>query len=258
MISPMDILDVILLAVVQGITEWLPVSSSGHLVLTQHFLGLYPPLIFDVLLHVGTALVIVGVFRDDILAILKALGRRDFSSEEGKLAVLILIGSIPTAFVGLFLNDFIESLFSNIQAVGGALLVTGTILFLTRGKTGDREPSYRDGFLIGLAQGAALVPGISRSGSTIAVGMLLGIERQKAARFSFLLMLPAVLGAAVMEGGGITDSNLPLGVMAIGVAVSMAVGYVSLKYLLRVITAGRFHLFAYYCWAVGILILFYM
>jgi undecaprenyl-diphosphatase len=251
----MDILDVILLAVVQGITEWLPVSSSGHLVLTQHFLGLSPPLIFDVLLHFGTAFVVFVVFWDDIKAILKAIAKGDFTSEEGKLALLILIGSIPTAFIGLFLNDFIESLFLNIQAVGGALLVTGVVLFLTKDRTGEREPSYRDGILIGLAQGAALVPGISRSGSTIGVGMLLGIERQKAARFSFLLMLPAVLGAGFLEAGDINSSEIGLDLMILGVLVSVIVGYISLQYLLRVITAGRFHLFAYYCWALGVLVL---
>ena len=129
------------------------------------------------------------------------------------------------------------------------------MLFLTKDRTGEREPSYRDGILIGLAQGAALVPGISRSGSTIGIGMILGIERQKAARFSFLLMLPAVLGAVVLEGRGLEESGLSISVMLMGVGVSMAVGYISLKYLLRVITAGRFHLFAYYCWALGILIL---
>jgi undecaprenyl-diphosphatase len=167
----MDLLDIVILAVIQGITEWLPISSSGHLVLAQAWLGLAPPVIFDVLLHLGTLGVILAVFWEDIKDILGAVLKGDFQSPEGRLALFIVIGSVPTALIGYLFNDLLKSLYQDVRVVGAALLVTGTLLFLCRDvrKRGDLTPLKS--IIIGTVQGIAIIPGISRSGSTIAAGI---------------------------------------------------------------------------------------
>jgi len=251
----MDLLDIVILAVIQGITEWLPISSSGHLVLAQAWLGLAPPVIFDVLLHLGTLGVILAVFWEDIKDILGAVLKGDFQSPEGRLALFIVIGSVPTALIGYLFNDLLKSLYQDVRVVGAALLVTGTLLFLCRDvrKRGDLTPLKS--IIIGTVQGIAIIPGISRSGSTIAAGILMGIERERAARFSFLLSVPAVIGAGLLEAGNLQGTGYDPLSLLLGVAVSMGVGYVSLKFLLRTVTSGSFYLFSFYCWAAGGLVL---
>ncbi|NOZ77084.1 MAG: undecaprenyl-diphosphate phosphatase [Euryarchaeota archaeon] len=251
----MDILDVVILAAIQGVTEWLPVSSSGHLVLAQAWLGLAPPVVFDVVLHLGTLGVILAVFWDDIKGILAAVLRGGFHTPEGRLAIFITLGSIPTALVGFFFNDFLESLYNEPVVVGWALLATGTLLFLTRGVETEGEVTLTKSIVIGTVQGIAIIPGISRSGSTIACGILMGIERERAARFSFLLSIPAVVGAGVMEAGSLRGAGFDPLSLLLGVAVAMGVGYVSLRFLLRTVTSGSFYLFSLYCWAAGGLVL---
>ena len=157
-----SLIEAFVLAVVQGLTEWLPVSSSGHLVITQQLLGLNVPLIFDIMLHVGTLIVVLAVFRKDIQAILKALIKGDFQSQEGKTALYIALGSVPIAIIGMGLKDVIESLFSNLLAVGVALIITGCILFISEKRVGSKKMTALDSLLIGIAQGAAIIPGISR------------------------------------------------------------------------------------------------
>ena len=166
------IIEAVILAVIQGLTEWLPVSSSGHLVIAQNFLGLNPPLIFDVMLHVGTLIVVLAVFRNDILDILKALVKGDFKTDQGKFALYIVTGSIPIAIIGVTLYDSIKSLFSNLLATGVALVITGCILFFSEKRAGTKKMGIIDSMLVGLAQGIAIIPGISRSGITISTGLL--------------------------------------------------------------------------------------
>ena len=251
------LIEVFILAVVQGLTEWLPVSSSGHLVITQKLLGLNLPLIYSIILHVGTVIVVLTVFRKDVVAIIKALAKRDFETEEGKLALFIAVGSIPTAIIGIVFHDIFESLFSNLPAVGLALLITGCVLFVSEKRIGNRKMNTLDSLLIGLAQGVAIIPGISRSGVTVATGLLRKIDKQTAFRYSFLLSVPAIIGAAVMESRELIVGDVDMIPLFLGLIVSMIVGYASLKLLQKIVMNEKFHLFAIYCWIVGSAILLF-
>lgn len=249
--------DIIILAVVQGLTEWLPISSSGHLVIAQKALGLNLPLIYSAILHVGTLIVVITAFRKDIADILRALAKREFETEEGKLALFIATGSVPIGIVGLAFHDRIEALFSNILAVGLALLITGTILFVSEKRTGNRKLNIQDSLFVGLAQAFAIIPGISRSGTTVSTGLLRKVDKAKAFRYSFLLAVPAIIGATIVEAKDLTTANMDLAPLLLGATVSMIVGYISLKLLKRIVMNEKFHLFAYYCWAVGAAIILF-
>ncbi|MEE9585682.1 MAG: undecaprenyl-diphosphate phosphatase [Nitrososphaerales archaeon] len=250
-----SLLEAVLLGLVQGLTEWLPVSSSGHLVMVQEFLGIEVPLFFDILLHLGTITVIFVFFRRDIFQILKAFFRRDFKSDEGRLGVYIVVGNIPIAFFGYFFYDTLASFFTNLLVVGVALLVTGSLLFLSRYGGSTRRLSVSESLIVGVAQAVAVIPGISRSGFTIGTGLLRGVTREEAFRFSFLLAAPAVLGAALFDASNLAFYEVDAASMAVGFTVAMVVGYLSLRLLSRVVVTGRFHLFSYYCWAAGLLTL---
>jgi undecaprenyl-diphosphatase len=245
------LLDIIILAIIQGLTEWLPISSSGHLVITQKALGLNLPLIYSAILHVGTLIVVLAAFRKDIANIIQALAKRNFETEEGKLALFIATGSIPIAIVGVAFQDFIESLFSSFLAVGISLLITGSILFVSEKRTGNRKLNIQDSLLIGIAQAFAIIPGISRSGVTVATGLLRKVDKARAFRFSFLLSVPAILGATIIEAKDLTQTNIDLAPLLLGATISMLVGYASLKLLQKIVMNKKFHLFAYYCWAAG-------
>lgn len=253
-----SIVEILILGIIQGLTEWFPVSSSGHLTIAKEFAGWNPPVFFFVLLHVATLFVILVFFRQVIVKVLKAFVRRDFNSEEGKLGTLIIIGSIPTAVIGYAFRDTFKSFFNNLLVVGAALLATGFLLLISQTREGDGLIGHLDALLMGLAQAVAITPGVSRSGATISIGFLRKIDRKKVFDFSFLLSIPAILGAALLE-----SSDLPLLVadsgdifaVAVGVAASMVVGYISLKILRRVVMEEKFHWFAPYCWIVGILVI---
>jgi len=251
------LIEVFILAVVQGLTEWLPVSSSGHLVITQKVLGVNPPLIFDVMLHVGTLMVVLTVFRKDILEIIKAFVRRDFETEEGKLALFIVVGSVPIAIIGFVFYDFLKSLFSNLLAVGIALLITGCVLFFSEKRIGNRKIGILDSLLIGLAQGITIIPGISRSGVTLATGLLRRVDKATAFKYSFLLSVPTVIGATVMESKELAVGNVDMTPLFLGAIISMIVGYASLKLFQKIVMSEKFHLFAYYCWTVGLAIIIF-
>jgi len=246
---------ILILAVVQGITEWLPVSSSGHLVVVQGYLGLKVPLIFDVALHVGTLCVVLMAFREDVVKILKALIRLDFRAEEGKLALFIVMGSLPTAVIGFLFHNVFEALFYNVLAVGIALLINGFLLYVSGQGRGSRELGFLDSLLIGTAQGVAITPGFSRSGFTIATGLLMGVKKEVSFVYSFLLSMPAVVGATIVESKDLAVGSQDMTVLILGVVTSIVVGYVSLKILFRMVMKERFHLFAYYCWIAGAIII---
>jgi len=252
-----SIIETLILGIIQGLTEWLPVSSSGQLAIAKEFLGWQPPIIFYVLLHLGTLFVVVAFFRKRVVKILKALIRRDLKSEEGNLAAFVVVGSIPTAVIGYVFQELFESFFDNLLVVGVALLATGFLLFVSERREGNRALNYLDSLLVGIAQGIAIIPGISRSGSTIATALLKKVDRETAFEFSFLLSIPAVLGATIAKVG---DLNLLIGggdtvAVVVSVVASMIVGYFSLKVLLRLVMKKKFHWFAFYCWAAGALVL---
>lgn len=247
----MDLVQIIILAVIQGITEWLPISSSGHLVVAQKYFGLVHPVIFDVMLHVGTLLVILIVFGKDVVEILKAVSRLDFEAEDGKLALFIVVGNIPTALIGFVFRDIFKSLFHNLLAVGIALVITGCLLYVSKYGKNSKEMNYSDAFLIGIAQGIAIIPGISRSGITIATGLLCKLRKEMVFKFSFLLSIPAVIGAVITESENLFLAEADGSFMVLGVIVSVIIGYTALKLLQKLLLKQRFHRFAYYCWLLG-------
>ncbi len=248
-----SVIETVILGIIQGLTEWLPVSSSGHLAVAKEFLGWQPPIIFFVLLHVATLFVVVAFFRKDIMSVLKAIVRRDFKSEEGMLAIFIILGTVPTAVIGYAFQNILKSFFDNLFVVGGALLATGVLLFVSERRGSNSPLRLLDAILVGVAQGVAIIPGVSRSGATISTGLARGMKRETAFRFSFLLSIPAVLGATVAELGdlGSLASSVDIFAVVAGMVVSMVVGYLSLKVLQKMVVQQRFHWFAFYCWAAG-------
>ncbi len=269
----MDLFQAIILGIIQGLTEFLPVSSSGHLVIFQNLFGLKEPeLFFDISVHVGTLAAIVIFFWKEIRAIIISLAhfsalalkkRVSFHSvyedADAKLAILIVVGSIPTAIIGILFHKIADTLFSSVVLVGFMLIITGLLLWGTRWVKKDcksiNDFSVRDALIIGLMQGIAILPGISRSGSTIAVGLFLGLNRETAARYSFLLSIPAILGAAALSLNHLPAHILPLKVTLFGAFTSCIVGYWALKLLVKIVKHGRIQIFAPYCWAIGVLAL---
>lgn len=252
-----QLIKAIILGVVQGLTEWLPISSTGHLRLLEIFLELEVPVLFDVILHTGTLMVILVFFRKEISNILSALSRLDFKTEHGKMVPLIIIGVIPTIVIGLIFGWSIESTFKNVSAIGAAFLLCGTLLYSSKfGKEKTKSISYSTAIVMGVAQGIAIIPGISRSGATITVALLLGIKREKAFEFSFLLSIPAILGAlgftAYEEFGELASSSLEWSEILVATIIAMLVGYFALKLLWKVVAREKFHFFALYCWLLGI------
>ncbi len=248
----LDYTKAIILAVVQGITEWLPVSSSGHLVLFQHMFSIEEQFSYDLLLHIATMAVILFVLRHDIMKIIYGifLGR---SKKDARLGVSVLIGTVPIGFLGFLFRSRIEKMFSSLSVVAVAFFFTGFIIYMTRyAKKEKKEISYYDALKIGLFQALALIPGISRSGSTISGGLISGISREEAARFSFLLFIPAMMGATLLNIGEMKITGQEIGPAIAGFLVTMVVSYISINYLLDIVKKGRFYYFAYYCWAVGI------
>jgi undecaprenyl-diphosphatase len=257
-----------LLGVVQGLTEFLPVSSSGHLVIVQSlFEGFHQPgVLFDVMLHFGTLLAVVFFFRKDIGSILMALlpGAADGQKGDVPVAVLrntalcICAGTVVTGIIGIAFEETVSRLFNSARMAAVMLLVTGLLLFIAaRIRTPlrtEKDMTVRDGILMGFVQGIALIPGISRSGATIAAGMMLKMTGETAARFSFLLSVPAILGAMVLEimkySESIPRSDIP--VYGAGTAAAAVVGFFTLNLLFFMIKERKLSVFAYYCWFVGI------
>jgi undecaprenyl-diphosphatase len=249
----MEIIQAIILGIVQGITEWLPVSSSAHLAIFQNLFHLNNEIFFDVILHLASALVLIVIFWKDILFVLNLKNK-----ESRKYLLLIIIGSIPAAFVGFLFRSKIESFFTNLIFVGIFLIITGILLFITKFAHERKEKiSFRNSFLIGISQAVALLPGISRSGSTIATGLLLGEKKKESARFAFLLAIPAILGAAFFEiyKNYSVIASPQISALLIGFVFSFLVGIVSIKFLLKIVQKGKLHYFSYYCLCLGILII---
>jgi len=249
----MTILKSFILGSVQGLTEFLPVSSSGHLVIIQNLFGLGSEIGFDVLLHFATILAILVYFRKDILEMFKGVCGK---SETGLLYIkAIIIGSVPTAIIGLVFKDTFEEKFSQPKTVLVMLLITGVILFFaskySRGKSGKDIWSNKipDFLLIGILQGIAIMPGISRSGMTIAAALLLGFKKDWAFKYSMLLSIPAVLGAGILELDKIELNSFSV----YGGIAAFIVGIVALQILSKFVIKEKIHIFSYYLWVTGIL-----
>jgi len=260
-----------ILGIVQGLTEFLPISSSGHLVLAQNLFGLTEPdLFFDVMLHFGTLIPILLVFKEDLLKVLRGgfalVCRRSpgnahpktcMDASEIRLVMLIGAALAPTALIGFLCKDLFEQLFASVFAVGISFLITGTALALSRiapsGQKRMEGMTFLDAALIGFAQALAITPGISRSGITISVALLLGIEREGAGRFSFLIVIPALVGAACLSFR-LPESYALSYVCALLVATVTAAftGFFALKMLLRFVHQGKLYLFSPYCYGIGL------
>jgi undecaprenyl-diphosphatase len=224
----------LILAIVQGLAEWFPISSSGHLVLFGEILNYKPGIMFDVALHFGTLVAVFVYFGKDIIDILEALLKREFNSERGKLGLLLLVGSIPAGVIGLVFHKLFESAFTSLVVVALGFGITGLVLFIASldyGKPLRKDVSYFDAFLIGCAQAFAILPGVSRSGSTISAGILRGLDAKSAMRFSFLLSIPAIFGAGILEIG---NNKLPhelIWATLVSFVVGLLTIHISLKFI---------------------------
>jgi len=267
----MSYLYAIFLGIVQGVAEFLPISSSGHLSIFQNFMGLDNPeesnLFFDVLLHFGTLIAVFVAYREEILDLIvefismlkrerSPMGRAAGLSNR-RMILLVILGTLPL-FLILPIKDKVEGLYSNTLFIGGALLVTGLILFfsdrLGHGHKTERNSTIGDALLVGVSQALATVPGLSRSGTTISCGLCCGFERTFAVKYSFFLSIPAVLGANILSlvdaiSAGIDWTLFPK--YLAGVAAAMVSGYLSIRFLKRLAEKRGFGGFAYYCWGVG-------
>ena len=269
----MTYLSSFLLGLVQGLAEFLPISSSGHLSIAQNLLGLNTeiPEFFDVLLHLGTLVAVFVAYWRDICDMVAELIRGVGDLVHGttprqvpparRLILLIIVGTLPL-FILLPIHKQVQALSNNMVFIGAALVVTGFLLFacdlVRKGKKTERTATIADVLVVGLGQAIATMPGISRSGMTIATGCFMGFERKFAVRFSFLLSIPAVLGANILSlkdalDAGIIWAEVPMYV--VGVVTAAVVGYACIRLLRLVAEKGRFGAFAYYCWAVGLLTL---
>lgn len=269
----MTYLSAFLLGLVQGVAEFLPISSSGHLAIAQNLLNLETavPEFFDVLLHLGTLLAVFVAYwkeiRDIIGEFFRGVGdlaRRTTPTPvpaARRMIMLIIIGTLPL-FVVLPIRDAVQGLGSNMIFVGAALIVTGFLLFASdmvrKGKKTERNATWRDVLIVGAAQAVATLPGISRSGTTITAGCFVGFERKFAVRYSFLLSIPAILGANILSIGdaleaGINMAEVPM--YLVGVVTAAVAGYLCIRLLKMIAEKGKFGFFAYYCWAVGALTL---
>jgi undecaprenyl-diphosphatase len=257
----------VILGALQGITEFLPISSSGHLILAQAFFGLREPeLAFDITLHLGTLTAVFIFYRRPLGRLFRELRflpgaaldparlrtlygeRPDF-----RFGLLGLAGCLPTALLGLGLRDLAATRLASVESVGLALLATGVLLASLgrRGGTGRTSLTLRDALVIGLVQGVAVIPGLSRSGWTIGAGLWLGLERETAARYSFILSAPAILGAALLESRGDWHSLFAPGDFLAGFLAAALGGCLALAFLARLLKTGRFSAFAWWCWAAG-------
>lgn len=269
----MTLLSSVLLGLVQGVAEFLPISSSGHLAIAEHLLGmkgLEVPEFFDVLLHLGTLVAVFAAYWEDIREMILELfcGVRDLARHSTptpvpparRLILLIVVGTLPL-FAVLPIKDLVEGLADNMYFVGGALLVTGCLLFASdrvkKGRKTEKNATMKDVLLVGVAQAIATCPGISRSGTTITAGCFVGFERRFAVRFSFLLSIPAILGANILSIKDALDTVIwaDVPVYLVGVAVAALVGYGCIRLLKMIADKGRFGFFAYYCWAAGLVTL---
>ena len=268
----MDIFQAIIIGLVQGLTEFLPVSSSAHLIFAQQALGVSDVgLAFDVLMHVGTLVAVIVYFFNDIVNMIKGfllslvdLKNGNFMGEikkdpYKKLAWLTILATIPVGVVGVLFNDMIESMFQGLTIPAFLLLVTGCLLYASQrmnsGRIDVRNMTIKEALIMGCGQALAILPGLSRSGTTIAAGLFAGLDKEFAAKFSFILSIPAILGAAVFQLKDLSGGNIEIGACIAGFVVAVISGYLAISVLLKIVREKSLDIFAYYCWIVGLIVL---
>ncbi len=254
-----DILRAVILGIIQGLTEFLPISSSGHLELGKFFLNddslAEESLMTTVVLHAATALSTIVIFRKDILAIFKGLFRFSWN-EETMFTLKIILSMIPAAFVGIVFEEQIEQLFSQqILLVGLMLIITGLLLFLAdRARRTEKKVQYFDAIIIGISQAIAILPGISRSGATISTSVLLGIDRERSARFSFLMVVPLILGKIakdVMDGAFSETANIDWVPLTAGFIAAFITGLIACIWMIQLVKKSKLSYFSLYCFVVA-------
>lgn len=269
-----DAIQALILGIIQGLTEWLPISSSGHLALAQLAMNLQVPIFFDIVLHLGTLAAVIVVYRHELISILKSfkpIHQRNGNNSEVELKnimwgrrylLLIILGMIPTALMGVGLRSIFEESFYSMWSIGLGFIISGAMIIVTKfiGK-GRKSIGKVDAVLIGVGQGLSIFSSISRSGATISIGMFRHIERSELITYSFLLSIPAILGAGLYDlvfadnTSQVEIVRIPIESYIIGILSAAAVGYVSIKFLISIVNKGEFYLFSFYCFLIGSLIL---
>ena len=273
----MSYFEAVVLGLVQGLAEFLPISSSGHLALIQQYFGISDDkvLLFAVLLHVGTLISVFIIYWKDIweLIVELCLTIKDLCTGKGlrlaerpvrKLGVMIIVATIPTAIIGLLFNDFFDSLYTSVIPIGVGLIITGFLLVFAErmgeGNRGIQQMNFRNAIFIGLVQGVAICPGISRSGSTLFGSLICSLDRKFAVKFVFLISIPSILGSAVLEApaaieAGVTAADV--GPILVGMLVASVSGLVAIKTMIKIVSDKKLSYFSYYVWALGLIVVLY-
>lgn len=273
----MSYFEAIILGLVQGLAEFLPISSSGHLALLQQAFGIHEDkvLLFAVLLHVGTLISVFIVYWKDIweLIVELCLTIRDLCTGKGlrlaerpirKLGVMIIVATIPTAIIGLVFSDFFDSLYNSVIPIGVGLIITGFLLIFAEkkgeGNRGIQQMNFRNAIFIGLVQGVAICPGISRSGSTLFGSLICNLDRKFAVKFVFLISIPSILGSAVLEAPAALEAGVTAaeaGPVLVGMLVAAVSGLVAIKTMIKIVSDKKLSYFSYYVWALGLFVVLY-
>ena len=273
----MSYFEAVILGLVQGLAEFLPISSSGHLALLQQAFGVSEDkvLLFAVLLHVGTLISVFIVYWKDIWALIVelCLTIKDLCTGKGlrlaerpvrKLGVMIIVATIPTAVIGLVFSDFFDSLYTSVIPIGVGLIITGFLLVLAEkmgeGNRGIQQMNFRNAIFIGLVQGVAICPGISRSGSTLFGSLICNLDRKFAVKFVFLISIPSILGSAVLETPAAIEAGVTaaeLGPILVGMLVAAVSGLVAIKTMIKIVSDKKLSYFSYYVWVLGVLVVLY-
>ncbi|AXG68429.1 undecaprenyl-diphosphatase [Kordia sp. SMS9] len=259
----MDTINAIILGIIQGLTEFLPVSSSGHIELGKAILGadIKEDMLFTVVLHVATALSTIVVFRKDILELLKGIFQFKWN-EESKFAVKVIISMIPAAIVGVYFEDQLETLFEgNLLLVGSMLIITAILLyFADKAKNTNKKVSYSNAIVIGISQAIAILPGVSRSGATISTSVLLGNDKTKAARFSFLMVVPLIFGKIGKDifSGELSLDNSQILPLSLGFVAAFIAGLFACTWMINLVKKSKLTYFSIYCLVVGLIAIGYV
>lgn len=261
----------IVLGLLQGFTEPIPISSSGHLVIVRELFNVgIDGLSFEIMVNFGSLLAVLIIYRHDIYRLVEngiryITTRAEDSKSDFQFILFLVIATIPTGIIGVLFEDYIESQLSGVAVVGFTLLITGAALWIIRnlrGRKNDGGITIKDAIIVGFAQSVALVPGISRSGATIVAAMLVGMKTETALRFSFLLYIPVSLGISVLSAGDLISGDSDLSVVAIpailAFAASIVATYYSLRWFMNIMARGNLKYFAYYCFAVGLLVILFL
>lgn len=273
----MGYFEAIILGLIQGLAEFLPISSSGHLALAQYFFGIDESkvLLFAVLLHLGTLISVFVVYWKDIceLCVELVVTIKDLFTGKGlrleerpirKLGIMIIVATIPTAIIGLLFNDYFEALYLSLIGIGVGLLITGFLLIFAErmgaANKGIEKMNFRNAIFVGVLQGIAICPGISRSGSTMVGGLITGLNRAFAVKFAFLISIPSILGSVILEAPDAIKAGVDMaqmGPIIVGVVVAAISGFVAIKTMIRVVSNKKLSYFSYYVWALGLFAIVY-